>query len=109
MINAIHSCYSVCPGRVRITSVDTTCHSVFVQWISPLDENGIPYEVKLEFSYMEQHRTIAHSVVASSTCTRRTVENLPSGVPVKFSLAAINKQLKAGPTVRTTIKTKKPC
>ena len=102
-------CHTVCPGRVRITSIETTCHSITIQWISPLDENDIPYKVRFKFSYKEQCKTEADSIVVPSTYTRRTFQNLPSDVPVKFSLAAINKRLKAGPSVHTTIRTKKLC
>ena len=94
---------------MRITSVETTCHSITIHWISPLDENDIPYEVKVEFSYKEKRQKRAGSVVASFIHTRWMFQNLPSDVPIQFSLAAINKRLKAGPSVHTTIKTKKSC
>ena len=50
MINqCCFSCHSVCPGSVRITAAETTCHSITIHWISPLDENRAPYEVRIKF------------------------------------------------------------
>ena len=103
------SCHSVCPERVRITSAGATSHSVFVQWISPLDENGVPYDVRIEVSYQEPNKTVNRTIIASSVLIRVWLKNIPSDTPVKLSLAAVNKQSKAGPTIRTTIKTKEPC
>ena len=77
--------------------------------MSPLEKNDIPYEVMIRFSFQKQHQTTADYVLAPSTLTRWTIDNVPSEVPVRISLAAINKRLKAGPTVHTTIKTTEPC
>ena len=103
------SCHSVCPGRVQITSTKTTRHNITIDWISPLDDNGIPYEVRLRFFYTEPHQTRAGSVLAPSTCTRWTVPYLPSDVSIRISLTALNKRSKAGPSTRTTVETKKIC
>ena len=103
------SCHSVCPGRVRITSAEATSHSVFVQWISPLDENGVPYEVRIEVSYQELNQTVTRTMIAPSAIIRVWFNRIPSDIPVNLSLAAINKQSTAGPSVHTTIKTKDPC
>ena len=77
--------------------------------MSPLDENDIPYEVRIRLFYKEQHRTESGSLIAPSTCRRLTFPDLPSDVPVKFSLAAINKQSKAGPSAHKMIRPMKPC
>ena len=74
--------------------------------MSPLDENGIPYKVRITFSYKAQRRQRTDTYMMPSARTRWTFDYLPSGVPVQFSLAAINKKSKAGPTLRTIINTK---
>ena len=109
MISAVFSCHSDRPGRVRIASTETTCHSVTIHWISPLDENNFRYEVKIRSFFQMQNQTRPDSVLAPSTLTSWTIDNIPSEVPVTISLAAINKRSKAGPSVHTTIITKKPC
>ena len=100
------SCDSVRPGRVQITSAETTCRSITIEWLSPLDENGVHYEVRIKVSYKEKSQTKTGTKTMLSAQTEWTLEYLPSGIPVKFSLTAINKQSLAGPTVYATIKTK---
>ena len=109
MTDAVFSCHSVCPGEVRITSIEKTCCTISIHWISPLDENGIPYEVRFQYSLKKELLRRPDSVVASSTCKKWTVVNLPSDAAVKFSLTAINKRSKAGPSTHATVKTKKSC
>ena len=110
MVSAVLLCHSVRPGRVEITSTETTCNSIIIHWISPNDENGIPYELRVRYSYKEPHQTRTSDIVIASSEERNlTVRDIPRNVPVKFSLAAINKKSKAGPTVQTTITIDKPC
>ena len=92
---------------MRITSIETTCRNVTIQWVSPLDENGNPYTVRIEYSFRQQRETTDGSVLAPPTLTKWTIEDIPSEVSLKITLAAINKRSKAGRTVQTTVKT--PC
>ena len=98
--------HSACPGKVAITSSESTCHSVTIHWISPLDENHIPYEVRFKYSYKKENRLVTFRKIV--TCTSWTIENLPSDLSVNFSLKAMNKRGVKGPSTYFTIKTRKP-
>ena len=86
-----------------------TCHSIHVQWISPLDENGVPYRVRIDVSYKDKDQTKAGTILVPSAKNKLNFFGISSDVRVKLSLAAINKRLKEGPSVKTTIRTKKSC
>ena len=102
--------YKACPGKVKMSSINSTCHSVTFDWVLPFDENNIPYDVRLNYSYIdtreEQLPETNRTIVSGVSCK---VVHLPSDTSVKFSFTAINKQGKEGPTTYYTIKTKKPC
>ena len=96
------------PGKVYISSVNSTCHSVTIDWVLPLDENDIPYDVKLKYSYTTKRLPETFYENVSGALARCVVENLPSDTSVKFSFRAITKKERKGPPTYYTVKTKKP-
>ena len=77
-----------------------------MEWVLPLDENYIPYEVKLKYSYTTEPQSSVtyRRIVSGASCK---VVDLPSDTSVEFSFRAINKQKNEGPITSYTIKTKK--
>ena len=97
-----------CPGRVYVTSIKPTCNSVTINWALPRDENNIPYDVRLKYSYGPE-KLIADVYYTIVSAASYKVVDLPSDVLVKFSLRAINKREKRGPKTVYTVRTRKPC
>ena len=103
--------YSIArPGKVYISSVNSTCHSVTIDWVVPLDENDIPYAVRLKYSYTMKllNVPVPFQKNLSGAFAKYVALNLPSDTPVKFSLRAITKKGKKGPVTSFTVKTRKP-
>ena len=102
MIFCILHC-SDCPGTVNLTSTESTCSSVTIAWMLPLDENDLPHIVELKYSYNLTKQVTIRKMVS---CTSWTVDNLKSDVLVHFSLEAVNRKGVKGPTTYATVRTK---
>ena len=93
------------PGPVELTSSDSNGSSVTIAWMPPLDENGLPHIVELNYSYHLFKTVTVHKMVS---CTSWTVDNLKSDVPVfvHFSLKAVNRKGMKGPSTSGIVCTK---
>ena len=83
---------------------ESNSSTVTITWISPLDENNLPHKVNLEYSYTHRSNKETFSQIVS--CTSWTVDNLENDQEVNFSLKAINKRGREGPSMDTTCRTK---
>ena len=96
------------PGEVQITSINSTCNSVIIDWVVPRDENDILYDVRVKYSYTAKRLRHTFREKFSGEFPRRVVGNLPSDTLFKFSFRALTKREKKGPATYYTIRTNKP-
>ena len=100
---------------MKISSIISTCNSVIIDWVLPLDENDIPYDVRVRYSYTIKVLPVTFSKTISGGGYKPFARSfqvefvdLPSDTSVKFSFSALSKKETIGPATYYTIKTKKP-
>lgn len=97
------SCQSSIPGKVVVTSTNSTSDSITIQWLPPCDERNRPLNVILKYSYQKRFRRVVLRRELSRT--KWTVKDLDSGLDVHFSLKAVNSRGKKGPSTKVTVRT----
>ena len=102
------------PGKVNISSVLSTCNSVIIAWALLRDENDIPYDVRVRYSYgtKESPITVCKKISGErqksfARSFQAEFGDLPSDTSVKFFFWALTKNEKTGPATYYTIKTQK--